>query len=463
MDLLYRRHDTQYDLLKKILGNLSEGIPFTPAPGQTLPVEEQGPNTVSQFVSAGLVDSFGRVRVSEPQTVLEAKHINGSDSSVWSDLVSGSATGVEDVSASRFLMSAPANSPGSAAHQTFRRAYYQAGKSQLIEVTFNITSLTNAGDKSAVEWRVGYGDATWGIFFGGNGNPVGLDDVWIKRRRQGGSDPSETVLRSEWNVDRLDGTGPSGKVLNILTPQIVWFDCEWLGVGQIRCGFIIDGERVLCHTLAWNNEVTTPFGPYLPSLSLPLRYSVTSSGAGAGATPFTLAAICGTVKSEGGQESIGRDLTIYRSVIAPLTVTPGSTWIPILGFRLAAATGARSIVRPVNIDVCPISGNNPMEFGLFRSPTLAGTAVTYSAWPGSAFLEAFVNNTGATTISAGEPLVIGTIVSTAQGRSAIQIPVNPENQLGLSAAGVPDTLILAVRAAGTGNVVAGSVGLRIAH
>jgi hypothetical protein len=49
------------------------------------------------------------------------------------------------------------------------------------------------------------------------------------------------VAQEDWNIDKLDGTGVSGITLDITKAQILWMDIEWLGLGTVRIGFVIDG------------------------------------------------------------------------------------------------------------------------------------------------------------------------------------------------------------------------------
>jgi hypothetical protein len=56
------------------------------------------------------------------------------------------------------------------------------------------------------------------------------------------------LINHAWNGDKLDGTGASGLTLDLTKPQILWIDFEWLGVGNVRCGFIINGQYIVCHT-----------------------------------------------------------------------------------------------------------------------------------------------------------------------------------------------------------------------
>jgi hypothetical protein len=234
-----------------------------------------------------------------------------------------------------------------------------------------------------------------------------------------------------------------------------------LGVGQIRCGYIIDGERILCHKFTWNNVITTVAGTYMTSLSLPLRYYIEADGTTT--STFQLACICGAVKSEGGHDNIGRDHTILRSTGAPLTVTAAGVWVPVLGIRQDTSAQKKYVViRPQEAEIAVMAGNSAVDWGLFRNPTVAGTSPTYLTWPDDNAIEYFVNTTTLTTIT-GTPFRAGVVTSTNQVRGLGNLSVNPTNQLGLSAEGVPDTLMLAVRSVGTTSGVAGSLHLRVAR
>lgn len=444
-----RPHDTQYNLLWKILQSLNGGITTSSPPGG-LPVIEQGPDTPTQFDSAGLIDGFGRLRTSQPSTVLEAKHIQSGDGALWSDFGSGVTTTL-DATNSQYLLEAPASTAGTMVHQTRQRAYYQAGKSQLVEITFNIPLQTDYTERAGILWEVGYGDDQNGFFLSGNGCPTGLSDVGFVRRRLGSS--ADSVPRANWNVDTLDGFGPSGKTLNLTAPQIMWIDAEWLGVGQVRCGFLIDGRRILCHVFSWNNVITTTNGTYMPSLSLPIRYAVT--GDGSNSDPFRLACICACVKSEGGQENVGHFHTYSRGFTA-LTTAVANTWYPLVGIRLkATSVGRFGIIRPSAVDVAVVSGNNPIgEWGLFYNPTVAGTALNWQT--AHTTTDYFNDTTSATTIT-GAPFAAGYFTGSNQARASIAQSVNRETQLGLAADGTPDYIILAARTSTTGFGIVGNL------
>ena len=54
------------------------------------------------------------------------------------------------------------------------------------------------------------------------------------------------VTRNNW-IDKFDGTGSSGLTIDFTKAQIFTFDQEWLGVGRVRMGFVINGNFYPCY------------------------------------------------------------------------------------------------------------------------------------------------------------------------------------------------------------------------
>ena len=78
------------------------------------------------------------------------------------------------------------------------------------------------------------------------------------------------VPQSAWNIDRCDGTGPSGYTLNLAKNQMMYIDYSWYGAGHIRFGFRgADGTIVYCHKMINNNVNNIA---YMRSGNLPARY-----------------------------------------------------------------------------------------------------------------------------------------------------------------------------------------------
>jgi len=76
--------------------------------------------------------------------------------------------------------------------------------------------------------------------------------------------------QSQWNIDKMDGTGPSGMNLDLSKMQMFYIDYSWYGAGAIRFGFKNNrGEVVYCDRVA-NNNVNTE--AYMRSGNMCARY-----------------------------------------------------------------------------------------------------------------------------------------------------------------------------------------------
>ena len=82
------------------------------------------------------------------------------------------------------------------------------------------------------------------------------------------------VPQTQWNLDRCDGTGPTGYVLDATKMQMFYIDYTWYGAGFIRWGFRgPDGNVFYCHKQANNNQNNQA---YMRSGNLPARYEVSN-------------------------------------------------------------------------------------------------------------------------------------------------------------------------------------------
>ena len=76
--------------------------------------------------------------------------------------------------------------------------------------------------------------------------------------------------QSSWNIDKCDGTGPSGYNLDLTKMQMFYMDYSWYGAGFIRWGFRgLDGNVFYCNKVI-NNNVNAE--AYMRSGNLPARY-----------------------------------------------------------------------------------------------------------------------------------------------------------------------------------------------
>jgi len=212
------------------------------------------------------------------------------------------------------------------------------------------------------------------------------------------------VLQSAWNVDKLDGTGPSGVTIDPTKAQIFWLDMEWLGVGSVRMGVVVDGQFFLCHI--WhhaNNEN----GVYISTPNLPCRYEIYNDGTGAAAE---LEAICATVISEGGQDANGRLLHVAADKVDANVV--GTTY-GLLGIRLKS-TALDESLELVSSTVMVTTADD-FRWSLVFNPTVAGTPSWTSVDAASS--TEWAQGSTATTITGGLTTDGGWVKAGAQGGS----------------------------------------------
>jgi hypothetical protein len=315
--------------------------------------------------------------------------------------------------------------------QSYRSFPYQPGKGLLCLATFVMNTA-----KTNLRQRVGYFGTQNGVYFQLNDTTKSF----ILRSYIGGSvdDTSRKVDQSSWNGDKLDGTGASGLTLDLTKPQILWMDFEWLGVGSVRCGFIINGAYIVCHTYNTANVYGTSV--YMTTAILPVRYEITNTGTTSGSS--SLKQICSSVVSEAGFEQTSIDHAARRTTIFT-NIDTTATFFPIVSIRLAS-TALGAVVIPNRIQFLPTTSQN-YEVVLLKNPTLTG-ATWAAIVPSDANVEFDV---AATAISA-----TGTIVQTdyitASGSAGVantSVPTgyNLDLQLGVSLTGVSDIYTLAVR------------------
>jgi hypothetical protein len=78
------------------------------------------------------------------------------------------------------------------------------------------------------------------------------------------------IPQSEWNLDTMDGLGPSGYDLDLTKMQMFYIDYSWYGAGYIRWGLRgVDGNITYVHKMP-NNNVNAE--AYMRSGNVPARY-----------------------------------------------------------------------------------------------------------------------------------------------------------------------------------------------
>ena len=263
-------------------------------------------------------DAFGRLRVSNPLTLFDSSH-RYRDNNLWNRLVVGTGSTVGFVTAQGLINIGIGTTAGcSVIRETTKVFSYQPGKSLLVLNTF----VMNA-PKTNLRQRVGYFGADNGMYFEVDGDTA----YFVERSLSTGSETK--VSQTDWNIDKLDGTGVSGITLNISKAQILWMDIEWLGLGTVRVGFVINGKFIHAHSFHHANLIEST---YITTASLPVRYEISNTGITTSVS--NLKQICSSVVSEGGYELRGIQQAVGIAVTSPRTLTTEGTFYPIISLRL---------------------------------------------------------------------------------------------------------------------------------
>jgi len=376
-----------------------------------------------------VVDAFNRLKVSSPFTLFDSQQ-RYVLSDKWDYVgLSGGTYSFNPTESTVSLIAGTTN--GSKMYVETKRVFpYQPGKSLTI-----VHSFAMAQPKSGLRQRVGYFGITGGVTLGTPYNGVYLqqDGLTLSICLASASlGTTQTITQSNWNADKFDGTGDSGVTLDVTKGNIFWLDVEWLGVGDVRSGFYIDGKPVVAHTFYNTNKNSTT---YMTTACLPLRYEIENTSSQA--TSSTMRQICSTVLSEGGYEGFSRRYNVTHSGPTPHTLTTAGTQYPLIAIRLAPDR-LDSIIVPSNISVAiePGTNNKPLvvQYRILLNPTLTG-----NTWE-THFNGNVQYNVTATGVTGGTDIIGGYISSS--GTLDVSTINDFNFQIGRTQLGVSDTFVL---------------------
>lgn len=360
---------------------------------------------------SGSVDAFGRARVSEPFTVFDSTLRYTKRTDQWFEQTAGSGSVNYLINESSLELKTTTASGDTALRRTKRDLPYQPGKSlQIMQSFCGNTPITG------LVQEVGYFDDENGIMVRANGTTV----QFVIRSYTNGGVVENVANQSSWNID----TFPS---LSFSKTNIFITDLEWLGVGRVRCGFVIDGEIKWCHEFNHANEETAV---YMTTATLPLSYRIHNSTTIA--SPATLKQICCTAMSEGGYEPTGPIYTGGAGIAGTKSITSETLFSAI---RMASGR-TDNLIMPAQIDAA-VDGNAIAKWRLYLNPTLSGTWVPAE------------NGRGNVEVMASGTFSGGTIISTGLLSGRSNTAFSPEGSLSLSlgknADGSSDILMLTIQ------------------
>jgi len=362
------------------------------------------------------LDAFGRLRVSEPYTLFDSqnRYIDGDQ---FSNITATGGNVVYVQNESSFNLNVSSTSGSSVIRQSKTVQAYQPGKSLLTMNTFAMATL-----KANLTQRVGYFTTDNGVYFEAVGTTLNL----VIRSSTTGVVVEERIAQASWNGNTL----LSGIVLDPTLTQIFWCDIEWLGVGNVRAGFVINGQFIVCHTFQHANQPgnTTV---YMTTASLNPRYEITNTGSTTGNS--TMKQICSTVISEGGYTP-STTVGYVTNNTSPTRVGSANTVISLCSIRLNPAY-PDAVVVPAQLDLLSLDVRYG-QFQLIENATIANAS--FSNVVGSVVQSAIHTD----TITDGKVVYAG--LSSSRDVVEISEDVKKRIQLWRYANGTPSTLTLAV-------------------
>ena len=381
-------------------------------PVMRVSIDKVKPNAGGIFNATGS-DAFGRLRVSQPETLFDSqnRYVDGGH---FSSDNSGGGSVLYNPNSSNFTLSV-SGVGDEVIRQAKRPTLYQPGKSLLIMNTFAFNPLV-----PNLRQRVGYFTVQNGIFLEADGTDLYI----VKRSYTSGSAVDTRIAQSNWNSDAFNGAGASGITLDVSKTQILWTDIEWLGVGSVRVGFVIDGVFYIAHSFHHANIETDV---YMTTASLNCRYELTSTGASG-----NMRQICSTVVSEGGYQPTPPQKYVGGGTVGKRLANAGTLY-PLASIRLDPTT-PDAVVVPAQIDFLSLDVRYG-EVRLVEGTTLTGASFSNSV---SAVVE---TDTSATAMTGGETVFSALWAS----RTALEFgeAIRKRLQLAREADGTPIVLTFA--------------------
>ena len=293
------------------------------------------------------------------------------------------------------------------------------------------------------------------------------------------------VPQSSWNIDKCDGTGPSGFNIDLTKMQMFYIDYSWYGAGFVRWGVRgPDGNVIYCHKLANNNANTEA---YMRSGNLPARYeSVTTPPstiitANVGATDTTVGiastagfpssgtvvirdatkyeyvnytgittnSLTGLTRAQSGNSSLALTVSAGSNVATASTTNlqvgqrvaataiPDNTWITSIGSGTFTMSNSASTANPT-VSISPMGASSGQSFTYSATAPVAVEyayptfAPTVSHWGTSFMMDGRYDDDKSLVFTYGQTGI--TTVPASSSRALFSIRVSPSVDQGIPAA-----------------------------
>jgi hypothetical protein len=376
------------------------------------------------------IDAFGKWRVSQPTTLFDSKQVVDSGSFYFDIKTTSGGTVTWNSGSAQSTMAVTSTSGSRAIKQTKRIFVYQPGKSQQIICTGKFGTKVDGIKKS-----IGSFDDNDGYFFQTSGSSFGI----VLRKTINGVKSDTFISQSTWNLDKMNGLGPSGNTLDITKAQIYTMDYEWLGVGRVRYGVVQKGILIYVHEINNYNSLDTV---YLRNPNLPIRYEMSTHKNTT--TGSLMTQICSTVISEGGFDNTGKRVVVTSNNGATIGA---SQYDAVLFIRYNSNSSKGAQIVPEQLDLLIKPGNSSTFAGrweLLVNPTVTN-GVTYNNASGSVVTQVGVVAAGNIITNPGTIIATGYFAGTGANSVAEMVVLDPYYGLGRKIDNTSDVLAIGIK------------------
>ncbi len=351
-----------------------------------LEIDATGAARVSFEGGSPSFDAFGKTQVSQQHVIASYTHTYDTLNDLFTTVTAGTGSITHEPNVAGVRLSCGTDSGAKVVRTSDLYHPYQPGVSQLLI----FTGVIGDAGKANVVRRAGLYDDENGLFFEMYESTFNV----VLRSKSTGSVIEYKVPSTEWNHDRMDGSGgvfnPSGVMVDPTKDNIFWIDYQWLGAGAIRFGIYVNGKRVLIHSF---DNTNLSSHSYMTTASLPFRYEQENIGASASTSEFRI--FCATVMTEGTYNP--------RRILVSATTTKSITSLtatPVISIRPVSLIGTKPNRGTLYMYKMQIynHGVDPVMVELHRGAVTADGS--WSAVYAGSIAE---SNTTATTSSGGVP------------------------------------------------------------
>lgn len=384
------------------------------------------------------ITPFREINVANKTPQLALKPTWGISTLRYTTTTTGTGATVGESNGEFLLQSGTANN-GLAQIQSNQRGQYQAGAQGNTGVGVRIPTAPTS--TAFCEW--GYTDFTNGYFCGvdSTGKYVALVT--------GGS--TTKVYQTDWNIDKLDGTGASGLTLDLSKGTISIIEFTWYGYGVVEYAFTVKDPttslsyKIACHRIRVESAAS------IVDPNQPLTFRV---GNGASGTTDTALYIGGHQFSSVGGE-IRSPTRFVSELLTSYTTALNTNWQPLIAMRKTTNFNGRTNSLRIQIHDFLVAADADMQVRLTIGGTTSnlawGTPTGWTATETGAETKV-TGGTALTTSADGQPLQYGFVTATGTARPGWSSVVGSEFQTEFSL-GAGQEMILWVRRLSAGGAM----------